>query len=117
MKAQLRYIEPNDTLDWETFAARESADPWDDWGWFTAGIGPDGEEGADLFQVLVCTPMAMHKAIDGNEVFRGLVIDSFDPQSIRNTIREFVAAIRGADWPDFVRQLQSALRWEYEGMA
>ncbi len=117
MKAQLRFIESNDTLDWQAFAARESPDPWDDWGWFTVGIGPDGEEGTDLFQVVICTPTAKHKTLDGNDVFRGLIVDSFDPESIRNVIHEFVSSVTGANWLDCVRQLQMALRWEYEGMA
>ncbi|MEO0587692.1 MAG: Imm8 family immunity protein [Planctomycetota bacterium] len=117
MRAQLRYIESNDTLDWETFATQESSDPWDDFGWFTLGIGTEGGDGTDLFQVVVCTPKAKHRTIDGANAFRGIVVDSFEPISIKTGLHEFVDSISGLDWPDCVRQLQAALYWEYEGMA
>jgi hypothetical protein len=117
MEAQLRFIESNDTLDWETFAERESPDPWNDWGWFTVGVGPENEQGADLFQVVVCTAAAKHKTIDGNKAFRGIVVESFDPETIKIRLHEFVDSVSGLDWPDCVRQLQAALHWEYEGMA
>lgn len=116
IKAKLRYIESNDTLDWETFAERESSDPWNDIGWFTVGVGPEHEQSTDLFQVVVCTPSAKHNAIDDDHKFRGIVVDSFDPEAIKARLHEFVDSISGLDWPDCVRQLQAAFRWEYEGM-
>ena len=117
MRAQLRFIESNDTLDWDTFAERETPEPWNDWGWFTLGIGPKDEEGTDLFQVVICTPAAKHKTIDGHEEFRGIVVDSFEPDTIKTELQEFVDSVSGLDWTDCVRQLQASLRWEYEGMA
>ena len=117
MRAQLRFIESNDTLDWETFAARESPDPWNDCGWFTLGVGNDGEQGTDLFEVVVCTPSAKHQTIDGHQKFRGIIVDSFEPEVISAALHDFVDSISGRDWPECVRQLQTALRWEYEGMA
>ncbi|MEO0530935.1 MAG: Imm8 family immunity protein [Planctomycetota bacterium] len=117
MRAKLRFIESNDTLDWETFADRESLDPLNDWGWFTVGVGPAEEQGTDLFQVVACTPTAKHKIIAGHKEFRGVVVDSFDPESIKTALHHLVDSISGADWPDCVRQLQAALHWEYEEMA
>ena len=117
MQAKLRFIESNDTLDWETFAERESPDQWNDWGWFTLGVGPEDEQGTDLFQVVVCTPASKHKTIDRHEEFRGIVVDSFDPEAIKTALHDFVDSISGLDWPGCVQQLQVTLRWEYEGMA
>ena len=117
MRAHLRFIESNDTLDWQTFASQESPDPWDDFGWFTTGIGPEGAEGTDLFQVVVTTPAAKHKTLDEDQTFRGIVVDAFEPKTIEEAIRRFVASVAGSDWPHCVRQLQTAMRWEYEGMA
>ncbi|MEM1026640.1 MAG: Imm8 family immunity protein [Planctomycetota bacterium] len=117
MRAQLRFIQSNDTLDWDTFAERVSREPWNDWGWFTLGIGPENEEGTDLFHVAVCTGAAKHKTIDGHKEFRGIVVDSFEPDTIKRELHKFVDSITGLDWPHCVHQLQGSLHWEYEGMA
>ena len=62
-ESKLRSIEPNDYLDWETFARKPRPGLWNDCGWFTLSIGPEGEPGTDLFQVHVSTPNAASRAM------------------------------------------------------
>jgi hypothetical protein len=35
VKAELKHISPNDSLDWEKFKQYRSPDPLNDFGWFT----------------------------------------------------------------------------------
>ena len=117
MRAELRAITPNDFADWNAFVASDRPDPWDDFGWFTLSISGDGMEGADLFQVVVSTPRAVSRAKGNGGRFRGVIVDSFDPDTIARTLRDQVSSINGLAWSDIVDQLQQSMFWEYEGMA
>jgi hypothetical protein len=115
VRAELRSIEPNDFLGWQAFAAAPHEEPWDDFGWFMLGIGPLGEEGSDLFQVLVTTPAAIPR-LEADKRRRMFIVDSFEPDSLAHTLRDYVASISGLSWMDIVRQLQRTMHWEYEEM-
>src|SRR5262249_44851267 len=62
LRPELRHISPNDYDGWEAFAAAEHPEPWDEFAWFVLDIGLEGQEGTDLFQVLVATPAAVSRA-------------------------------------------------------
>jgi hypothetical protein len=117
MKAELRCIEHNDFFPgWESFAAAPSTEPWDDYGWFTLTIGPEGDPGTNYFQVLVSTPAAAGRARDKDRYFRGILVDTFEPAVIEQTLRTYVESLHGVDWQDLVDQLRRVMLWEYEGM-
>lgn len=117
MKAELRSIDPNDFAGgWPAFVARPSAHPWDNYGWFTLTIGPEGDPGTNYFQVLVSTPTAAARARGQARYFRGLLVDSFEPSLIEQTLSSYVESLRGVDWQDLVDQLRRVSLWEYEGM-
>ncbi len=118
MRAELRAIYPhNYSLDWATFVAADHSESWNGHGWFTLDIGPEGEQGTNTFQAYVATPTASHKAIGNGELsLGGFVVESFDPDSIRQVLKSYVASIEGADWTTIVDQLRRRLLWEYEGM-
>ena len=117
MRAQLRRIDPyNRDCDWKRFAAAEPVNPHDDWGWFTLSIGHEGGTGADLFEVLVSTPAAASRARGPNRKFVGIIVESFEPRLILQTLHDHVSAVSGASWEDIVAQLRVTMRWEYEGM-
>jgi Immunity protein 8 len=116
MRAELHGIDPNDSLGWEAFVTAELAEPWDHFAWFTLYIGPEGSPGADLFQVCVSTPSAVSRASGKRGKFRGLVVDSFEPEVIRQRLTELVSSTTGHTWEDIVEQLRLTMHWEYEGM-
>jgi len=116
MRAELRAIEPNDFPGWDAFAAADRPTPWDDFGWFTLSIAPEGDPGSDLFQVLVATPAAISRAKGNSARFRGLVVDSFEPSIIAETLRDHIASLQAHTWDGMVDQLRCTMHWEFEGM-
>lgn len=117
MKAQLRRIEHNDFFaGWDAFAAQPSSDPWNDFGWLTLTIGPEGDPGTNYFQLLVSTPAAAGRARGEDRYFRGILVEKFEAAVIERTVRQFVESLEGTDWPNLVDQLRPVMHWEYEGM-
>jgi len=116
MRAELRAIEPNDFPGWDAFTSADRPTSWDDFGWFTLSVAPEGDPGSDLFQVLVATPAAVSRAMGNSECFRGLVVNTFEPSVIAQTLRDQVASLRALTWQGLVDQLRNTMYWEYEGM-
>lgn len=116
MKAQLHDIAPNDHVNWASFAAHPSADPWDDYGWFSLTIGPHDDPGTNYFQVLVATPAAAGRARGKDRFFRGILVETFEPAVIEQTLRTYVESLRACHWQELVDQLRKVMCWEYEGM-
>jgi Immunity protein 8 len=116
MRAELRAIEPNDYPGWDAFVAADRPTPWDDFGWFTLSIAPEGDPGADNFQMLVATPAAISLAKGNSGAFRGLVVNTFEPAVIAQTLRDHIASLQALTWQDLVDQFRRTMFWEYEGM-
>jgi hypothetical protein len=116
MRAELRHISPNDFPDWECFKSAKRSEPWDDFGWFSLNIGPEGDPGTEIFQVLVATPAAVSRAKVDRGEFRGIIVESFEAEIIANALREHVSAVTGGDWHAIVEKLRQCMLWEYEGM-
>ncbi|MBY0521900.1 MAG: immunity 8 family protein [Gemmataceae bacterium] len=116
MRAELRHIDPNDCAGWDAFASEHRPDPGDGFGWFTLDIGVEGESGADMFEVLIATPAAVSRARPASGPFRGIIVESFEPDAIARKLKALVSSVTGKNWTDIVAQLRHSMRWEYEGM-
>jgi hypothetical protein len=118
MRAQIKYISPNDYPDWEAFASSERPEPWDDYGWFSLDIGDDESSGGgtETFQVLVATPAAVRRAKANRGGFRGIIVDVFEPEAVEKALREHVSAITGRSWEEICDKLRRIMLWECEGM-
>ena len=114
VRPALRHISPNDYLNWEAFATADHSEPWDEFGWFVLDIGLEGEEGADLFQVLVATPAAISRAKGNDQHRRVLVVESFEPQALQTALRDQVSNLAGHTWEEIVNRLRCCMYWEYE---
>jgi len=112
MQAEVRGIEANDILNWPHWSP---VDATCDLQWFTVTIGPPGEQGADLYQIAVATPLGIKKHVSKAR-FVGLVVDRFEPPVIEQAIREFVAGSQARTWQGVVNLLRAKMRWEYEGL-
>ena|SRR6267378_3145967 len=115
MRGELRDISPNDFLDWQCFAAAERPEPWDDFGWFSLAIGPEGDPGSEIFQVLVATPAAVSRAKGNRGRFQGIIVESFEPEIIVRILHEYVSSVTGNNWSELVSQFRRSMFWEYEG--
>ena len=114
--AEVLYLESNEYPDWEAFAGYESADPYDDFGWFHVRIGASDGGGGNDFQVCVSTPRAIGRSRRSGGV-PGVIVDRFDAATIHEAICERVSSVEGRDWEEIVEQLRKFMRWEYERMA
>ena len=105
MGAELREISPDDYHGWEDFVATERPEPWDDFGHFTLSIGPVGDGGSEYFGVLGATRAAVTRAMDKSNRFKGIIVESFEPEVIERTLREYIGSRPGLTWHDQREQL------------
>jgi hypothetical protein len=115
MRAELRHISPNDFPHWECFLSADRAEPWDDFGWFSLNIGPEGDPGTEIFQVLVATPAAVSRATGNRDRLQGIIVESFEPEIIVRALHEYVSSVTGNNWSEIVSQFRRSMFWEYEG--
>lgn len=54
--------------------------------------------------------------LNNKDYFQGILVDSFEPDIIKNTLTHFVENIKGGSWSAIVDQLRPHMLWEYEGM-
>jgi hypothetical protein len=119
MRAEMKWISPNDFINWESFVSsdRREQEVWDDFGWFSLDIGSEGEDGTETFQVLVSTPAAVSRAKGDRKRFRGIIVDEFKPDIIRKSLTDYVSSVVGISWSEVVEQLRRWMYWEYEEMS
>jgi len=114
MRAELRWLETNDFRTWDEFAAADRSDPFDCTGWFSCGIGPDGEAGTENFQFVAATPSAISRAQQERQHLRLLVVDEFTREAIERMVREHISKITGHSWSEISSQLRKTMYSEYE---
>jgi hypothetical protein len=114
LRPELQDISPNDYASWDAFAAAEHPEPWDEFTWFHLEIGLEGQEDGTLFQVLVSNAAAVSRAKGNDSSRRVLVVQSFEPQSLLNELRDHVASCSAHTWDEIVERLRKTMYWEYE---
>lgn len=85
--------------------------------WIRAIIGPDYEEGAECFDMLICTPKWLQSELVKNDVLLGkgmIIIDEYDHDKIRAFIEKQITACYADDWPSITQKLSRISFWEYE---
>ena len=114
IRAEIHSLESNDHLNWSDFAAYESPDPYDDFGWFHITIGAVGVEGGNDFQICVATHRAVGRAKRSGSI-QGLLVNRFNAQSVHNAIHDRINSIEAYAWNQFVDECRTFMKWEYEG--
>ena len=114
MRLELRWLETNDFLSWDAFAAAERPDPLDCSGWFTCGVGVEGENGDEIFQVLVATPDAIRRVQQERKRQRFLVVREFNRQAIETALRDHLSTVTGRTQLEINNQLRKCMYSEYE---
>ena len=116
IRAVVNSLEPNDHDGWSAFAAHESADPYDDYGWFHVTVGATDTDGGNDFQLCVSTPRAVSRAkSDGRTP--GILVDRFDAKSVHDAVHNRIQSIEAHSWDQIVDECRTFMHWEYEGMA
>src|SRR5215472_6427640 len=109
MRFELRWLETNDFPSWDAFAAAERPDPLDCSGWFSCGVGVEGEVGDEIFQVLVATPGAVSRVQQERRRQRLLVVRDFNREAIESTLRDHLATISGRTPVEISQQLRKCM--------
>lgn len=83
--------------------------------WVNLRIGPDNQEGADDFQVLVCSIEWLSKNIYEPEILRHtLVVRKYDLDEITETINKYIEKCTCKTWEETAQKLSRYFAWEFE---
>jgi hypothetical protein len=114
MRGELRWLETNDHRSRDEFGAADRPDAFDCSGWFSCGIGAEGEEGTENFQFVAATRGAIRRVQQQRRAMRLLVVDEFTRESIERTVRRHISAITGYSWSEISTQIRKTMYSEYE---
>lgn len=111
MRAVIRSIS-NDVLDVETYCP-ESVDN------FSLSlrirIGLDCSQGADDFELLICTPKWLEETVWEACFGRGLlIVREYNFSIINEFINDYVSSCEGDSWEAIVMRLVRVFSWEFD---
>ena len=114
MRAVLRKLHSPDAPDLRLF---HPADPTCFSVFIQAMIGPDDQEAAESFDIVVCTPRWFIENCNIHDVILGrhhLIVFEFDFQELWNAIHSYCDSISGASWPEIAAKIGRLGKWEFE---
>lgn len=85
--------------------------------WIRAMIGPDTEEGAESFDMQICTPKWLQDETAKNNILLGkgmIIINEYDYDQIMIFLKKQIAECHADDWPTIAQKLSRFSFWEYE---
>jgi immunity protein 8 of polymorphic toxin system len=80
-------------------------------------VGVAGSEGADAFDLTVCSPEWLDRQelpLFGNNL---LIVDGFDPESIQRHVAKVLGNVSGESPMEVMAKVSRFAYWEFEGMA
>lgn len=113
MKAVVKGIYSTD-LDLATY---RPIDPFDDGQWVRLMIGPEGNDGEESFDVLVCTPRWLVREISRDKmqlVRHTLLMEKFDLARALERLHHEVESASGESWQKLLLSLVQIGRWEFD---
>lgn len=81
-----------------------------------AMFGPEGDEGEESFDVLVCNPKWVEQRSSAG-AFNGrhlLIVSKFDASEIRDFLTESASHCSGLTWDEVTSKLGRIGKWEFE---
>lgn len=94
-----------------------SPDPFDDSFWLRMLVGPQGGPGEESFDVLVCTPGWLARAVaeEGPQVGRHrLVVEKLDLPAAETFLRRQIERLEAATWDELAAKVARLGYWEFE---
>ena len=85
--------------------------------WLRAMIGLENEEGAESFDIHICTPDWIKANYDDHEILFGrhmLLVFEYDYEGIRKRISDYCHECTGENWPEIAERLSRIGYWEFE---
>ncbi len=82
-----------------------------------AMFGPEGSEGEESFDILVCTPGWLASEVERKGLVDGrhhLVVGNFDLAQIRSFLVAYARNCASKTWPEAATKLSRLGKWEFE---
>lgn len=82
-----------------------------------AMFGPEGLEGEESFDLLVCTPAWMAEEVKHAGIVIGrhyLIVNTFDLPGLRAFLEDYAKSSPGKTWQEVTTKLARLGRWEFE---
>jgi hypothetical protein len=117
MRAALKHLQSPDIVNLATYCPEE---PKNFCFLLQMMVGPDAQEGAESFDVTVCTPqwLAEHCPTDAILVGRHhLLVMEYDFARIQNYLRQLMETCVGKNWEEVALQVGRLGKWEFEDYA
>ena len=114
MRAALKHVQSPDIVDLATYCPEE---PKKLCFLLQMMVGPAAQEGAESFDVTVCTPqwLAEHCPTDAILVGRHhLIVMEYNFARIHNYVRQLIEACIGETWEQVALQVGRLGKWEFE---
>lgn len=80
-------------------------------------IAPEGSEGEESFDVLVCTPKYLQEKLEHGMPMFGrhmLIVKTYDWSQIRHSIEEYCNSLEEQNWDKLAAKLSRIAQWEFE---
>lgn len=112
MKAIVRSVHLIDHENWDYWPD----DPFEFCVAAEAMIGPQSENGTEIFSFEVCSPrwFERHRGDKGMFVRHVLLVNEYDEQIIKNAVTDIVEKASGATWRQVATKLARYMFWEFE---
>ena len=114
MKALLKRIHSPDVPDLRTYRPH---DPSKFGFLLQLMIGPDAEEGAESFDLLVCTPAWLIEQHESGDVVWGrhhVIVFKYDLDRLLSAVRAYCDQCEGDTWREVALQVGRIAKWEFE---
>lgn len=85
--------------------------------WVSMLIGPDDEEGSEIFQLLICTPDWIKSEYHNSSAVWGrhmLIVFEYDLGAIKTEIERYLGSCVGDDWHSLAMKVSRVASWEFE---
>ena len=80
-------------------------------------VGPENADGAEIFDVQVCTPKWFLSTMKKNDVILGrhfLIVLEYDFDRIINRVRHLIETCTGNNWDEVAEKVSRIGHWEFE---
>lgn len=114
MRPQLKHVHSPDVEDVESYAPPDT-------GRFgilvQLMVGPEGHDGEESFDVVLCTPRWLAEQVEEAGVLdlrHHLLVDSWDWGRVLDYVERFLASVEAPSWPEVAAIVGRLGRWEFE---
>lgn len=114
MKAKIKSYESVDISDLENFVPN---DPTNFAFLLELTVGPDGEEGEEIFDIQVCTPYWLLSIMSKTDAIPGhgfLIVLEYDFEHIFRKVKQLIENCTGKNWHEVARKVARIGYWEFE---